>query len=340
MLFKSAFKPAGTSFVLAVFLAAVFIMPFAGCSGTKVVEVEQPTQAASAVPTVEPITEPVTEPAEPTAEPTAEVLISNTRTSESRHAEYLSAAEALLSGKADDIDEFRYGCSLVFFGLEGEELVAYSTQTVKETVYNDGSSTREYSLEDPLASYPCELFALVSKRLGEIGQMHGIWSGAPVPTEMMRGLIGEDFVVFLTVDDSMQDLQASCIFRNVGGEWVEIGDNNDNVVNTMFGAGFANDEVGFLCYYSKQLVYDDISTGKLFVWRTGDNGESWHELDIDITEYFPDDEIVYSCALSPVFDGDHGVMCVTGMLGSGLKLFNLWLETFDLGLSWRPITIG
>ncbi len=238
--------------------------------------------------------------------------------------EYMKAAKNVLHGEPAE----RVYSNDVYFHLDDDALRAYGTCIIRED-----PEIEEFS--EPLAEYPREAGERALQRLyGEIANRWGIeYTGPHLSAE---GFAGEDWFVLKTRDDSIQDIQFSCIFRFDGSEWYEFGENSEQYY-PLFGACIVDENTGFLSYFSKFLDEPEGSYRKLYLYRTEDGGKTWLDMGLELPEEYG---MAYpGYASSPVFEGEHGVMFVKAFDYDSQKeedrQFRIRYETFDGGRTWE-----
>lgn len=254
----------------------------------------------------------------------------------SKRYEYVTAARKLLNGeKADPV----FKCD-VYFRLDDDAFRAYDKKTVYRSAGAVIDAEYKFDYSEPIAEYPYEVGEKALKKLYEETAEEMSPVDFERPFEAAEGFAGKDWFVLKTTDDSIQDLQYSCIFRYDGSEWREFGDNNDAIIYPLFGACIVDENVGFLSYFSKFLDEPDGSYRKLYFYRTDDGGKTWTDMGLEIPEEYGYSYPGYAC--SPVFDGDHGVMLVSAYFSTGVHAGSegLWYETFDGGRTWEPRELG
>lgn len=249
----------------------------------------------------------------------------------SQYCEYMAAAQALLAGELDDVPDFSYTSGYVYFGFEGESLVAYE----KALLITNEHGEQEYELSEPIGRYPRIIGDQAQKKLsGYMRKYLNLGVDGETGLQLM-GFIGRDFIVFTT--ESVADTQICCIFRtDDGSNWYEFGHNN-TYPRRATGACILSDKVGFICYSDRYVqVAGDYSPRKLIVYRTEDGGESWEDIGILLPEDY--ESSAQNFALSPVFDGECGVMFVTGSEYNTeteqTESYTVWFESTDGGMTW------
>lgn len=119
-----------------------------------------------------------------------------------------------------------------------------------------------------------------------------------------------------------------------GKTWNEIGNANNVYAKMLTGAGFADENIGFLCF-----IRTDSSIAPT-IYRTGDKGTTWEKLDIPVPEkYLSETEniTVQIEAFSPVFHGADGVLPVEIDLFDGYdqaSATSALYRTSDYGKTW------
>ncbi|MBQ4447958.1 MAG: hypothetical protein II897_06660 [Clostridia bacterium] len=251
---------------------------------------------------------------------------------------YTDAAARLLSGGVPDDSAWDIKSCDVYFHLDDDAFRAYRVMTDYPPETSGGSGARVYS--EPLFEYPREVGEEALDWLcNEAPKKAGLDLDSVGRLEGAEGFAGEDWFVLKTVDDSIQDIQFSAVYRTDGKSWYRYGDNNAQLFLPLFGACIVDENVGFLSYYSKFLDEPDETYRKIYLFRTDDGGKTWRDTGLVLPEEYG---TVYpgSC-LSPVFDGDHGAMLVSAVrtdlsqyTPSDELLQKLWYETYDGGKTW------
>jgi hypothetical protein len=128
-----------------------------------------------------------------------------------------------------------------------------------------------------------------------------------------HGMGYEDHFVYLTCDG--------------GKTWVQTGNPNGLYARMLTGAGFANDQIGFLCY---RFETDDFEPA---VCRTTDGGLTWEKLSLKLPEAF--DRYYSKTPLSPVFTGAVGLLPVVCRMNdaAGTTVTASFSST-DFGRTW------
>jgi len=253
---------------------------------------------------------------------------------------YTDTARAILGGESVENTSFSYYGQYVHFKLEDDGLKAYNAK-VNYYKYVPNSTLpidSANSPADPIAVFPRELGERANRSLIEnVRNSAGFWEPADDADLVYQGFIGDNWFALATLDDSMQDLQTHCIFYNDNGDWREIkacpgvdADGSGTVIPlTAFGACVTDANTAYMCYFTKQLWDEETGYTKLYIYRTADGGASWQRLDIALPESYLQE---YNCApLSPVFDGRHGVIIISGLHEGRMA----WLESFDNGMTWE-----
>ena len=251
---------------------------------------------------------------------------------------YTDAAARLLSGGVPDDSAWDIKSCDVYFHLDDDAFRAYRVMTDYPPETSGGSGARVYS--EPLFEYPREVGEEALDWLcNEAPKKAGLDMDLVGRLEGAEGFAGEDWFVLKTVDDTIQDIQFSAVYRTDGKSWYRYGDNNAQLFLPLFGACIVDENVGFLSYYSKFLDEPDETYRKIYLFRTDDGGKTWRDTGLVLPEEYG---TVYpgSC-LSPIFDGDHGAMLVSAIrtdlsqyTPSDELLQKLWYETCDGGKTW------
>lgn len=266
------------------------------------------------------------------------VIVPFSTASSSHHKQYYEAAKTLLSGLPVKDCDFSYYDHYVYFNLEDNGLKAYSTLKEKTTHVSHTEIEYSYEFSDLIAEYPREVGEAAARSLIRRCNATGLWH-SPEASELpqyQEGLVGENWFALVTLDETMQDIQVQCLFFKDGDSWREFDpegfgpERDGSPINlTAFGACVTDANTAYMCYFTKQLWDEETGYTKLYIYRTADGGASWQRLDIALPEsYFQE----YNCApLSPVFDGRHGVIIISGLHEGRMA----WLESFDNGMTWE-----
>lgn len=110
-----------------------------------------------------------------------------------------------------------------------------------------------------------------------------------------------------------------------GKTWHEIGNSNDVYARVLTGAGFVNDQIGFLCFR-----YD--SDFQPAICRTLDGGLTWQKLYLTLPKKY--DEYGQT-PLSPVFDEGNGLFPILlSKDGANNVVGTIYLTSDDYGKTW------
>lgn len=248
-------------------------------------------------------------------------------------AEWHRYSQRLLAG--EDIEE--QACTLrggaVFFGMEDNELLAYNKALLFET--DEGIA---YELFEPIASFPQELGAAAQKSLSDYYRrnLNPAFSGDD--TLQMMGYFGEDYVIF--TNEVFHGNQAAAIFRTADGgkTWTEFPVAEDYPME-ITGGCILSDKIGFLCYADRNIIIDGYTPRQLTIYKTEDGGKTWKDIELWIPETDVGMIAEPTIALSPMFDGEHGIMLVTYSeyvkQRDAFDCYIGWFESFDGGESWK-----
>ena len=251
---------------------------------------------------------------------------------------YTEAVTALLHGGVPDDSAWDIKSCDVYFHLDDDAFRAYRVMTDYPPETSGGSGARVYS--EPLFEYPREVGEEALDWLcNEAPKKAGLDMDFVGRLEGAEGFAGEDWFVLKTVDDTIQDIQFSAVYRTDGKSWYRYGDNNAQLFLPLFGACIVDENVGFLSYYSKFLDEPDGTYRKIYLFRTDDGGKTWRDTGLVLPEEYG--TVAGGYALSPIFDGDHGAMLVSAVrtdlsqyTPSDELLQKLWYETCDGGKTW------
>lgn len=323
----------------AAFAALTLLAGMTGCqSGFAAEQTSDSDKKQTAPETAKPADSPTAEPAaapenaqhEP-AEPAEQASFTISRQVNGR-AEWSLYSQRLLAGK--DIEE--QACSLragaVFFGMDENALTAYNKALLLET--DEGLA---YELLESAASFPKELGEAAQKSLTEHYRKYLNPDLSDDGALQMMGYFGKDYIIFTS--EAFQGKQAGAVFRTDDG-WKTRKELPlpEGVASEITGGCILSDRIGFICYEERSS--DDNSTAnRLSVYKTEDDGQSWKDIGLSLPQSETGITAEPTIALSPMFDGEHGIMLVTyteyvkqrdafdGYIG--------WFESFDGGESWE-----
>lgn len=151
------------------------------------------------------------------------------------------------------------------------------------------------------------------------------------PMEMIENayygyLSGETLML---VAEKEEKFDTAILREDGSGGWIAIAPPEEAFGRYLTGGAFINDEVGFACF---EAVWEGAETVKEpCVYATFDGGASWRLLD---TVKIPDEYrslLWRPYFLSPVFEGDHGVLPA---IAGGETERMIWFETLDGGHTW------
>ncbi len=253
----------------------------------------------------------------------------------------LILSQRLLEGKRLYNIPTAHYTGAVYFRVEADGLVAYNRRIYPgpEELY-DPFGNLAYDLVEPIATYPRELGIEAKKSLVDFYKSSYDPNYPSDEPEGFEGYTGDNYIIF--TNEVFHGIQASVIFVTSDGwkTWKEVEvPTIGGFPKHVTGGCMLSDKEGFLCFYEKATLGDEYKLDELSVYKTADAGERWHPLKLRI----PLDEVGVLCdpitALSPMFDGDHGIMLV--QYGQYVKEFDEWesyigwFETFDRGESWE-----
>lgn len=159
-----------------------------------------------------------------------------------------------------------------------------------------------------------------------LGVLRDYGAGWTDGVEFYGGVIGRSFAWILVScpSESGGMVQNFCVSRN-GGEVWDISDFSALPSGTVTGAGFANDEVGFISYRAEEI-------GAPVIYRTIDGGASWQQLELPVPENYANCRID---AGTPTFSGENGVYPLTLYDADSDEPFATGsMITRDGGISW------
>lgn len=248
----------------------------------------------------------------------------------------LSASRDALEGKFSEEDIYTIKDGGVLFGFDNGVLTAYAGAMVRDEPENP-----LYELLDPITTFPGELGERARVSIVDRIRKYLNPDVSEDASSQLFGFYGDDYVIF--TDSPFHGTQAAAVFaKDQSGEWVEIPMPEAYCVQVTGGC-MLSDRIGFLCFADRSLMNKpDYTPRELTVYATHDGGASWEDLDIWIPEEFEGTIAPPVHALSPLFDGDHGVMPVSyssyNSASDGFDSHTAWFESFDGGNTWvfRP----
>ena len=141
------------------------------------------------------------------------------------------------------------------------------------------------------------------------------------------------YVGFITKNDGWLVL---CSFTGMGTEynfiyktydggktWIQIGNPNSTDARVVTGAGFSDNETGFLCFR--------FETSQLNICATQDGGNTWKKLNISIPKEF--EQYCSATPLSPLFNGGKGLLPIELQDDSGQSKL-IYFTSDDYGKTW------
>lgn len=278
-------------------------------------ETVNPTETATALPMVSPTDNP------PVYDFTSE------------RDELLTVTHAMLTGESFEDKPFTPSGSGVFFGFEGNALIAYAKAEIIEEPENV-----HYMLSNPIASFPYDLGTRARKSVSDYIRRNLNPAFTDDDNLQLFGFMGENYIVF--TGEPFHGYQASAIFFTEDGtEWTEIR-SFEGYPMQLTGGAMLSENVGYLCYMDRSLMQSAVYTPRtLTVYMTVNGGETWEDIGLVIPEEYEGMIAPPSAALSPRFDGEHGVIPVThSMFNSDTGEFEshtAWFETNDGGKTWE-----
>lgn len=109
-----------------------------------------------------------------------------------------------------------------------------------------------------------------------------------------------------------------------GMNWAPVESNIDDVYGRMLsGAGFINDEIGFLCFRYETDFQPAVCV-------TRDGGRTWGKADITLPEEY---EQYNQTPLSPVYEGENVILPV--LLSDEKDITTIYLKSSDYGVTWN-----
>jgi hypothetical protein len=146
--------------------------------------------------------------------------------------------------------------------------------------------------------------------------------------------ISQMYVGFSTSDDGWlvfgdfhgMGYEDNFIYRTHDGgkTWTQIGNPNDLYARVLTGAGFANNQIGFLCYRYEFVDFEPA------ICRTLDGGYTWEKLYVTLPEEYKE---YNKTPLSPVFYGTDGLFPIKLSNGDG-DYATIYLSSTDYGKTW------
>ncbi|MBR6006270.1 MAG: hypothetical protein IK064_01435, partial [Clostridia bacterium] len=289
---------------------------------------------------------------EPTQEPTA----APTETPEpepiytvSTRSHYLRTAHDAL-GSADWLNYGNFGefDTRVAFGFGGDSFIAYE----KYALINENGEAR-YLYADPIAVLPAELGVRAQASIADHLRNEANIDVSDESALQLFGYLGDDYIIFVDAE-RLSNLAAHAVFYTPDGEnWVELGGFRD-YPRPVTGGCVVSENEAYLCFDDSDLQQSEgYTTRRLTVYRTTDGGQTWRDIGLEIpAEYENDNWTVEppAAALSPVFEGEHGVIIAvfrrTEDYGDGeTDLIDrngiddiCVFETTDGGESWEPVS--
>ena len=287
----------------------------------------EPTQQVSPAPfeTVRP-TQDITETVPPTDPAVVTVHFSSER------AALLSATHAMIRGESVEDIPLTPNGSGVYFGLDGGALVAYAEAELIEEPGNV-----RYELSSPVASFPYELGLRARKSVSDYIRRNLDPGFAGDDKLQLFGFMGENYIIF--TGEPFHGYQAAAIFYTPdGSQWSEFRSFEGHPVE-LTGGAVLSESVAYLCYFDRSLMrFDDYTPRRLTVYKTCDGGETWEDIGLTIPDEFEGIIAPPAAALSPYFEGDHGIIPVMystfNSFTAGFDSHTAYFETNNGGESW------
>lgn len=151
------------------------------------------------------------------------------------------------------------------------------------------------------------------------------------PMEMIENayygyLSGETLML---VAEKEEKFDTAILREDGSGGWIVIAPPEEAFGRYLTGGAFINDKVGFVCLDVAERNNDGSADTR--VYATFDGGASWQRLSGLTIPVEYSHELFYPRFLSPVFNGDHGVLPA---IAGGETERMIWFETLDGGHTW------
>ena len=149
------------------------------------------------------------------------------------------------------------------------------------------------------------------------------------PSGGFIGFWGDGGYLVLTAPVSMGNQPMRIYLTTDGGDtWKEIGNPYDTGKHycVLTGAGFSNEEIGFISY----RYYEDAGPD---IWWTSNGGDTWEELTVKLPEEYSNEEYVFT-PLSPTFNGSSGIYPIEATNHADGTTEMIYLYSDDYGVTW------
>lgn len=235
------------------------------------------------------------------------------------------------------------GKFVISYGTENSSVVPLAVDTDDETTYFEDKAV--YISDEVTAvayggQYNAEtgdvtpVHVLISSNQGQTWSTYPVMEPKTASYEAkFIGFTSGDDGWLLLAGDAAMGRQDNRIFQTADGgkTWSEIGNTDDVSAHVVTGAGFADENIGFVSFR-----YD--AENHPMVYRTEDKGKTWTKCALKIPDSF---QSITACAtaLSPVFHGAKGILPVifrnSSFDSSGDPVdVTVWYETDDYGKTW------
>ncbi|MBR5719149.1 MAG: hypothetical protein IKX16_09055 [Clostridia bacterium] len=162
---------------------------------------------------------------------------------------------------------------------------------------------------------------------------------------MLEGIMRDNFLICHD-EQRMGKHDLAIVMLDDDGNVKQIKCESQNLMYHLTGGAVLSENVAFVC--CQNMAGSSYDPAKLTVYRTKDGGRTWVDLDLRIPAESDDELFTPVYALSPVFDGDHGVMLVCYCKSnpektSGDYRYDIamsWFETNDRGDTWQFVDSG
>lgn len=168
------------------------------------------------------------------------------------------------------------------------------------------------------------LYVITSEDMGKTWMKSEIIANSLVSGLSVGFITPNDGWLILSVFQGM-GTQHNFVYRTYDGgkTWTQTGNPNNGNARVLTGAGFLDNETGFLCFR--------FETEELNISRTLDGGKTWEKLNISVPEGF---EQYYSATpLSPVFNNGNGLLPVELQDENG-NTVKIYFSSDDDGVTW------